>query len=787
MSAGESGDAPLAAAQARLLALQDINPRSSAYSSTIVLQLVGHLDIGCLQGALNRVLARHDILRTSFPEVQLRRVQRVAPELNYSLKVTHLAPLPTRPEPTQIAQFIEQCAGQPFSLTEAPLLRLDLLGLGAQQHLLVLVVHQIICDVPSRDRLLQELFLCYEAFRQGQEPDLPQPELQYADYAYWESEQLKDEESRTLDYWKTTFAKPCLPLHLPGRAPVGAPTNHSSAFLTAEIPTPVTQRVQKLARENGTTLFAVLLTSYACLLRAECEQADMVVFAPFERRECSELESVLGLFVNQIPLRLNLEKPGTFQEFLGKVTTSIRDAFSHQTVRLSEVIDLVSYFQGETHRSIFQTTFTVLDEPSLVSPEATFKVSLWPQESGSNQFDIGMAIVLAQGGLIANLEYRTSLFKKPAMERFLQQWLELLDHLTGEPQTRFEEMYLQPPQTSPIKASPVPRPQASEHPQWQAMCRLWEDVLGVPRVGPHEDFFELGGHSLKAATLVSRIQDEYQIDIPPGTLLDYPTVAGLVARLEAQITSPILVTLRPGAGPALFVVPGGWGGVLGFRDFARAMPGERAIYGLDFEGTQASDRATLESVAECYVRTVRRKQPEGPYYLMGFSFGGSVAYEMARILNGDASQLIILDSLAPGFRRGTGSRIRDWVSKAFTYAEIARIATMDELREMFRRRLALGFGRPEWTPEIWLFLQHSRTSPRHVYEGAAHLLRYSYQPRWVNDFTLGWSKILPRLTIHKILGTHGSMSLGEPVISRTAALVERIIQGQDHSSDSNSR
>ncbi len=780
-------DAPLSAAQRRILALQDVNPSSSAYTSTIALQLRGHLDLGCLQGALNAVIARHDILRTFFPEVHLQRVQRVAPELQCSLTVTHLVPLPDRPAEKQISEYLRQQAEQPFSLEQAPLLRLRLLGLGAQEHLLVLVVHQSICDLPSRDRLLRELFVCYEAFRQGRKPDLPQPSLQYADYARWENSRIAADQGRSLDYWKGTFAKPCRPLHLPGRARLNSHADHSSAFLTLEIPRAITKRVQKLARTQNTTMFAVLLTSYACLLRAECEQGDMVIFAPFELRERSQLESLLGLFVNQVPLRLNLQKGGTFSSYLQGVTATIREAFAHQSLHLKDVIDLVSYFQGETHRSIFQTTFTVLDEPSLVSDEATFQVALWPQDGGASQFDLGLAVVLGHQGLIANLEYRVGLFKKPAMERFLSRWVELLDALTTEPETSLPDQYLEPP--APLHPNPVPVSHGSGatlNPQWRAMCRLWERELGLPNVGPHDDFFELGGHSLKAVSLVQRIQDEYHIDLPPGTLLDCPTVAKLHARLEAQISSPILVTLRAGEGPALFVVPGGWGGVLGFRDFAQALPGRRAVYGLDFEGTRDGERDTLESVAATYARAIRRVQPGGPYYLMGFSFGGPVAYEMALRLNGDVSRLILLDSLGPRFERGRGSRVLDWYRKLVTYAKIARLANPGELKEIFRRRLALGFGRPALTPEIWLFLQHARTSPGHPYGGDAHLLRYSYQPRWMEDPTLGWSGILTSLQIHEILGTHGSMSLGEPVISKTAGVVGRILESAQ-SRESNSR
>jgi thioesterase domain-containing protein len=218
--------------------------------------------------------------------------------------------------------------------------------------------------------------------------------------------------------------------------------------------------------------------------------------------------------------------------------------------------------------------------------------------------------------------------------------------------------------------------------------------------------------------------------------------------------------------------------VLGLRELAQGLPEEQTVIGLDIEATPLHVRYSLESVTDHFLEEIRRQFPEGPYDFFGFSSGGVYAYELASRLGAEAGRIIMLDTFAPGYQRAEGgSRVGEWTRKLRTYSQIARKASAQELKELVSMRLSRGFGPPPPTLDLWLLSQYyaQPVSTPARYEGKLHVVRFSFQPRFHTDPSLGWSKRASQIELHETLGTHGAMSLQRPVVVETARLVSRLL------------
>jgi thioesterase domain-containing protein/acyl carrier protein len=295
---------------------------------------------------------------------------------------------------------------------------------------------------------------------------------------------------------------------------------------------------------------------------------------------------------------------------------------------------------------------------------------------------------------------------------------------------------------------------------------------------------ELGLDSLMAVELRRALTDATALPLATTVAFDYPTLDALASHLwtlwsrTGSQPSPVLVTLRPGtSGPPLFILPGAWGGLLGFSELASSMRADRPVLGLELEAIEPENRTTLEKAAARFIREIREHYPNGPYYLLGFSSGGHFAYEMALQMQGEVTDLFLLDSYSPEFQRSSGSKLSEWVPKLKTYAKVARMATPAELRHILRSRWRRGSSAPV-VPTLDYRLSLVYVLSREdwpIYPGRTHLIRYSFQPRWMKDPQMGWSRITPNLVVHEIVGTHGSMGLQKPVVGQIASILDRVM------------
>ena len=316
-------------------------------------------------------MARHETLRTRFVlSGDAARASDRAAARAMALPITDLSAMPQAEREARVRQITDSEARRPFDLEAGPLLRVQLLRLAAEEHLLLLNVHHIVSDGWSMGVLWRELAADYTAFVNGQPPDLPRLPIQYADYAVWQREWLQGEVlERQLGYWKEKLAD-LSTLELPTDRPRPPVPSNQGAHLTFDLPEPLTQALRELSRREGTTLFMTLLAAFQVLLHRYSGQEDIAVGTPIAGRGRTELEGLIGFFVNTLVLRSDLSGNPAFTELLARVRETALGAYTHQDLPFEKLVEELAPSRDISRNPLFDVMINQLDgsEPSLDFP-----------------------------------------------------------------------------------------------------------------------------------------------------------------------------------------------------------------------------------------------------------------------------------------------------------------------------------------------------------------------------------------------------------------------------------
>ena len=296
---------PVSSGQQRLWFLEQFQPGSPLYNIPIAARLEGPLDAAVLEQAVNQIIRRHEILRTRFDLHNGEPVQIVAPALTLKLPVVDLQAQPQDGRETEARRLSAEEARLPFDLKRLPLLRVKLLRLAAGEHLFVLTVHHIIFDGWSLTLFFRELAVMYERLRTGNPAELPDPPIQYADFAVWQRERLKFA-SPQLAWWKKRLSGRLPTLELPTDRLRPAVQTYRGAVESLALQGSLHAALQSLSRQTSATLFMTLLAAFQALLQRYTGQSDIVVGTPIAGRTEEETEKLVGLFLNMLALRTDL-------------------------------------------------------------------------------------------------------------------------------------------------------------------------------------------------------------------------------------------------------------------------------------------------------------------------------------------------------------------------------------------------------------------------------------------------------------------------------------------------
>ena len=469
---------PLSYAQERQWFLWQLDPSSGAYNIGAALQLAGELDPQALQRACQALIERHEVLRTTFRQDGERVVQVIHPQMPFQLQLEPLPPTAPEAADEGLRQQVEACIGQPFDLEQGPLLRMHLLPLAANLHVLVLSVHHIAADGWSMPILINDLVQFYEGFSQGRAVNLPALAVQYADYAIWQRNWMEaGEQERQLAYWKDTLG---------GEQPVlSLPTNRSRPVvpsgrgerITLDIDADLLQALKALAKAQGVTLFMLLLASFQALLHRYSGQPQVRVGVPVANRNRSEIQGLIGFFVNTQVLKADFDVHSRFVDVLQQVRETALQAQTHQDLPFEQLVEALQPERSMSHSPLFQVMFNHQTRSSAVQAQVSgLDVAGLEWDSRTTQFDLTLDTSEHADGLFASLTYATDLFDASRIEQLGRHWRNLLLAVCREPGQRVIELaLLEDDERQRISAQW--NQTAMDYPVGQSVYRLFEQQV----------------------------------------------------------------------------------------------------------------------------------------------------------------------------------------------------------------------------------------------------------------------------------------------------------------------
>ncbi|MBR8838800.1 MAG: amino acid adenylation domain-containing protein [Stigonema ocellatum SAG 48.90 = DSM 106950] len=434
---------PLSFSQERLWFIHQLQPDSSTYNVSFAFRLQGLLNISALEHSLNEIIQRHEALRTTFLASENKPVQLIAPSFNLTLPVVDIHELPERERETQVLQLVKNEVQQPFDLEQGALLRFSLVQLGENEYVLLLSVHHIVFDGWSEGVLWRELTALYEAFSTGKPSPLPELPIQYADFAVWQKQWLQGKVMDTqLDYWKKQLAGSPPLLELPTdrvRPPMQANRGGIKHF---QLDYHLTQKIKSLSEKSGATLFMTLLTGFVILLSRYSNQQDILVGSPIANRNRSEIDSLIGFFVNILVLRTDVSLNPSFWELLQRVRQVALDAYAHQDVPFEKVVEALLAERNPSYSPLFQVMFVLLNTPPAKLELPGLSLTPLEIENPTAKFDLTLLMTESKQGLSGSLEYNSDLFEEATITRMLGHFQTLLEGIVANPEERISQLPL---------------------------------------------------------------------------------------------------------------------------------------------------------------------------------------------------------------------------------------------------------------------------------------------------------------------------------------------------------
>ncbi|MCA1694103.1 MAG: amino acid adenylation domain-containing protein, partial [Actinobacteria bacterium] len=431
---------PLSFAQQRLWFLNEFEPDSSEYITPLVMRLRGQLNGAALGRALSGLVARHESLRTTFESVAGRGVQVVHPSYEPQLPVVDLAGLAEEDRRIELDQVLAQEVWRPFDLSRGPLMRVGLVRLATDEHVLFLILHHIVTDGWSTGILLSDLGELYRAELDGTAPDLAVLPVQYADFAVWQRDRLSDSALQDhLDYWTQQLDSVPV-LELPTDRPRPAVHTSHGAVCEFVVPALVTARLKELGHHHDGTLFMTLVAACQVLLARWSGQPDIAVGTVTSGRDRTELEGLIGFFVNTLILRSQIPDTQTFREFLAGVKDTVLDAFAHQDVPFERLVDELQPSRDPSRTPLFQAMIVLQNTPDQAWTLPGLDIDGVGLPMNTALFDISFNFQEFDGALYGALNYNTDLFDPATIDRMATHLQILLEGIAQGPDRPLGEL-----------------------------------------------------------------------------------------------------------------------------------------------------------------------------------------------------------------------------------------------------------------------------------------------------------------------------------------------------------
>jgi len=518
----------LSSQQKRLYFLYEFDRSSSGYNMPQIVKIEGELDVLRLQTAFQQLVARHDSLRTAIIMIDDQPAQEILDDIGFNIDITEA----TEAEiPAHIARFI-----RPFALNKAPLIRVGLIRINARQHLLMVDTHHIISDGVSQGILIRDFIALYKG------ESLPPLRLQYKDYAVWQAQALYQQEmGRQKDFWMEQFREIPSVLDLPYDFPRPAIKTLKGNKLSFAFTQATTQGLKQVGLSQGASLFMTVLSVYSVCLSKLAGTEDIVIGTPVIGRQHVDLNNIVGMFVNTLPLRSYPNGPLRFTEFLSATRTTVLGALENQLFQYETLIDELSIARNTSRNPLFDVFFSFIDAENSVITLPDLTLEPYKSRHEIAKFDLTLSAWESNGCLHASLEYATDLFKEDTIMGFISSIERVVSAVVDDPQIAIQEIEI---------LSPGERERilygfnntAMSHPVTQTVVDILESQI---QRSPRQEALVYGNRQMTYQELGT------QIDLLAGYLKEKGygegDVAGIVVSRSLEMVIGIYAILKIGA------------------------------------------------------------------------------------------------------------------------------------------------------------------------------------------------------------------------------------------------
>ena len=441
--APRGGALPLSFAQQRLWLLNQMDPDSALYSIPTLVRLVGALDVGALGQAFEDILRRHESLRTTFVAADGLPTQIISDTFEPPLRLLDLSDVPEAEREAEALRLAKEDLLRPFDLARGPLMRLLLLRLGAEEHILLCTIHHIVSDIRSRDVLIRELKELYSARVLGRPASLPSLPVQYADYAAWERESWRSDALKTeLAYWKKQLDGAPMLLSLPTDHPRRPVQSLRGAKEGVPVPAALLEDLRALSRREGATMYMTMLAALNVLLLRYTGREDILVGTAVSNRDRLEIEGLIGFFTNTLVIRADLSGNPSFRELLKRVREVSLEAYAHRDLPFDMLVEELQPERDLSYAPVFQVIFAHQLAPKEGLEFPGLRLERVEIGNDTSKYDLNVNIVERPDSLSLWIEYSPDLFEASTIKRMLGHFQNLLRHVVENPDERLLQLPL---------------------------------------------------------------------------------------------------------------------------------------------------------------------------------------------------------------------------------------------------------------------------------------------------------------------------------------------------------
>lgn len=423
----------LSFAQQRLWFLHQLDPEGSSYNIPLVVQITGLLSLEALTRSINKVISRHEMMRTVFSEQDGQPWQTIMDHMEINIDLIQIDENCIKEE--TIHQISSQETRKPFDLSKGPLMRALLLKFDDQHHTLIITMHHIITDGWSLGIIIKEIATFYDYFANRKPIELPELRIQYADFSLWQRRWMQGEKlEKELNYWKNYLngAAPYLELPTDFQRPVVQTSNGS--IKKFELGTALINKLSEFGRNEGATLFMVLLAAFKTLLYRYTMQEDIVLGTPVAGRNHPDIENLIGFFVNTLVIRTKITPNLKFCELLKLIKDETLESYSNQDLPFEKLVEGLHVERNLQYTPVFQVMFAFQNAPATEANLHGLKLSPVSIDSKFAQFDLSITLWEEKGQYTGTIEYNTDLYLPSTIERMEGHYKSLLECIANNPQ-----------------------------------------------------------------------------------------------------------------------------------------------------------------------------------------------------------------------------------------------------------------------------------------------------------------------------------------------------------------